>query len=86
MDIVKAWKQWVRGNGRDEGSINRRKLVVQIISVQKLSRSWQSYENAVLNFTSLGAPPSFATQAIEEAAKVGGTFLWDVAKIREFLA
>jgi len=81
MTTVDAWKAWVDApNGRPE----RRRLIVQIISVLHLNYGrWERYEAAVEHFQFFSAVPEQAGESIGEAFKIAQANDWAPSKVRK---
>ncbi len=76
MNSVSAWKTWVAS-----GVTIRRKLIVQVISANRLTYSWQSYQKAIENFASYSTPEE-SVESLAEAAKLCTLHGWSPAKLR----
>jgi hypothetical protein len=81
MDMIAAWQAWVDA-GTTGQKRARRRLVVQVINLLRLTRMWQSYDNAIQNFQYMTTAPKESPEAISEAVGVLVASGWDVTRVR----
>ncbi len=79
-DIIDAWKRWVN---QSPPHIKNRKMIVQIINAQRLSKRWELFDKAILNLKQMGVTPSEAINSLPEAEEIAVRFNYNVKLIRK---